>query len=484
MADLSKARINGVEYDLKDTTARQSSGGTVDLSGYLKKTELTDAINTALAQAKESGEFDGEPGYTPQKGVDYFDGDDYILTDTDKNEIAEQAAALVEVTDNRCTPQMFDAKGDGVTDDSSALNEWLAHLGDNDVVGYIPNGTYLVNSGITYRPSVSGKRISFVGESSDRTIIKAGFSAGTVIDIRYCYLGEIGNFTIDNNETVVNQDGITGLQLVNMQYTENVFSYIHDINIINVGRRAALILNSDNNNTNGISPDRKSIKYVNMERVNAVSCTPDKTAWVGDAPVGIIVADTAHFHFINCTSRNFKYYPLEFKNYTEYCSHENCVIENCGQGIYLGQQFVADDEVVHKYYKAIGNMVKDVPIGVQASKIAHATFDNNTVISPDCGFRFEYSCEYVTGSGNSYYGDKYAVFFTGTSSCHDNVIETAIYKTAFNPPCGFGSDATSTANCHRCTVIATNYQTTTKTKSVDSDNNAFIPIVNVLSALN
>jgi len=37
-----------------------------------------EAVNTALAQAKESGAFDGEPGepgYTPQKGVDYFDGE-------------------------------------------------------------------------------------------------------------------------------------------------------------------------------------------------------------------------------------------------------------------------------------------------------------------------------------------------------------------------------------------------------------------------
>lgn len=49
---------------------------------YLQSTELPQAINTALAQAKASGEFDGkdgkdgEDGYTPQKGVDYFDGQD------------------------------------------------------------------------------------------------------------------------------------------------------------------------------------------------------------------------------------------------------------------------------------------------------------------------------------------------------------------------------------------------------------------------
>lgn len=76
--------------------------------GAISREDLQEATNEALAQAKESGEFDGadgkdgEPGpagadgqpgadgYTPVKGVDYF-------TEADKQEIAEQAAQLVEV---------------------------------------------------------------------------------------------------------------------------------------------------------------------------------------------------------------------------------------------------------------------------------------------------------------------------------------------------------------------------------------------------
>lgn len=54
-----------------------------DISGKLDSSALPTAINTALAQAKASGEFDGKDGidgkdgkdgYTPVKGVDYFDG--------------------------------------------------------------------------------------------------------------------------------------------------------------------------------------------------------------------------------------------------------------------------------------------------------------------------------------------------------------------------------------------------------------------------
>lgn len=64
------------------------SGGNVDLTGYateqyvkdyaqpkgnyLESTALPTAINTALAQAKASGEFDGKDGYTPVKGTDYY----------------------------------------------------------------------------------------------------------------------------------------------------------------------------------------------------------------------------------------------------------------------------------------------------------------------------------------------------------------------------------------------------------------------------
>lgn len=40
----------------------------------LDSSSLTTAVNEALAQAKASGEFDGKDGYTPVKGVDYFDG--------------------------------------------------------------------------------------------------------------------------------------------------------------------------------------------------------------------------------------------------------------------------------------------------------------------------------------------------------------------------------------------------------------------------
>ena len=55
----------------------------------------TEQIAQSVRDDADSGKFDGKDGYTPIKGVDYFDGDkgdkgdSYILTESDKTEIAD-----------------------------------------------------------------------------------------------------------------------------------------------------------------------------------------------------------------------------------------------------------------------------------------------------------------------------------------------------------------------------------------------------------
>lgn len=57
------------------------------IADKLDASKLPEAINTALAQAKESGEFNGKDGK---------DGSNYVLTEYDKTEIAQKAAGLVD----------------------------------------------------------------------------------------------------------------------------------------------------------------------------------------------------------------------------------------------------------------------------------------------------------------------------------------------------------------------------------------------------
>lgn len=100
------------------------------LGEKLGTTELDSAINTALAQAKASGEFDGKDGKDGKdgtNGTNGTDGKDYILTDADKAEIAEMAAELVDIPES----------GGGSVDLTGyATEQWVQ-------TNYQPKGNYL-----------------------------------------------------------------------------------------------------------------------------------------------------------------------------------------------------------------------------------------------------------------------------------------------------------------------------------------------------
>lgn len=61
-------------------------------SQYLKEADLHAAVEESLALAKESGQFkgeDGEPGYTPVAGTDYF-------TEADKTDMINRVLAALD----------------------------------------------------------------------------------------------------------------------------------------------------------------------------------------------------------------------------------------------------------------------------------------------------------------------------------------------------------------------------------------------------
>ena len=79
----------------------------------LDASKLPEAVNDALAQAKSSGDFKGEPG------------DDYVLTEADKQEIAELAAPLVEVPEGGAAtmrPLTFTGAVNATYDGSEAVS--------------------------------------------------------------------------------------------------------------------------------------------------------------------------------------------------------------------------------------------------------------------------------------------------------------------------------------------------------------------------
>lgn len=70
-------------------------------------------VDQALLEAKESGEFDGKDGYTPQRGVDYWTEEDEARL-SDAVETAEQAESIAK---GRATGYVFDTYTD--------MTKWL-----------------------------------------------------------------------------------------------------------------------------------------------------------------------------------------------------------------------------------------------------------------------------------------------------------------------------------------------------------------------
>jgi hypothetical protein len=86
---------NTVMTTPQDLTVEQQTQARENI-GAVGTDELTGALADALTEAKESGEFNGKDGQDGKDGKDGQDGKDYVLTDADKTEIAEQAAGLVD----------------------------------------------------------------------------------------------------------------------------------------------------------------------------------------------------------------------------------------------------------------------------------------------------------------------------------------------------------------------------------------------------
>lgn len=134
-----------------------------DEVGALSQDALQEGVNQALREAKDSGIFDGR------------DGDDYILTDADKQEIAGMIPVpdAPEAPESSCTAfsvKTYGAIGDGVADDTEAIQTALeaCHANGGGTV-IIPTGTYLLSDAVKFH---SNQRI--VGEPGAVLLQKDG----------------------------------------------------------------------------------------------------------------------------------------------------------------------------------------------------------------------------------------------------------------------------------------------------------------------
>jgi hypothetical protein len=111
---IGEARLESVKHVEQSLTDAQKTQARKNI-GALGEDALGAAVDDALRQAKESGEFDGE------------NGDDYVLTEGDKTEIAEMAAGKLQPGIDELSEaivKMDDSKSDAIVE--TATGEVLA----------------------------------------------------------------------------------------------------------------------------------------------------------------------------------------------------------------------------------------------------------------------------------------------------------------------------------------------------------------------
>lgn len=91
---------------------------------------IPNAIDSALEEAKESGEFDGPPGYTPQKGIDYMDGQDGVSPIVTITNIAGGHRVVITDTEGPHSFDVMDGQGGG---GSGTVDDELSDTSTNPV---------------------------------------------------------------------------------------------------------------------------------------------------------------------------------------------------------------------------------------------------------------------------------------------------------------------------------------------------------------
>ena len=169
------------DYVKAEIAKAQLEGEDVDLSAYATKQYVSEQVNAVELMPGPQGPAGpkGNDGYTPVKGVDYFDGQtgpegpagkDYVLTDEDKAEIA----GLVEVAGGECL------LNEGSGTDSIRTPTATQAGGNNSIV-------------LGYKSSSSGHRNHILGANNTTGSGSDAFAIGSNNTTYYQNSGVIGN---------------------------------------------------------------------------------------------------------------------------------------------------------------------------------------------------------------------------------------------------------------------------------------------------
>lgn len=228
--------------------------------------------------------------------------------------LAEKVTANSEAIKAKiATPEDFGAVGDGVTDDSTALQSFMTYCVENKAIGLMKNN-YATSKQLEIDNAsglvIIGINAQVTAKNPDGTWNVFRFNncdtitiSGVNVNLAQQY-GESGGhayYMVDCNNMTIENCTITGVYYgCIMAYPVETTSYLKNINIKNV-KMVGAGKNSDNIH-----------------------------------PTGIIIANGSDCSIENCYAENLYYYTFEFKNYSFQCRIDKCTAYQCFRGFYLG----------------------------------------------------------------------------------------------------------------------------------------------------
>lgn len=345
----------------------------------------------------------------------------------------------------------YGAVGDGVTDDTNALQNWLNYIAENGKMGFLPDGTYLISQ-LTFRSP--GKHFTILGESMNNTVLKVS-GVLNALDLRTVTGANIGNFTIDMNQS---NNSTSGTALYGVDVNDITY---HDIIIKNVNYAATLFYHSENT------------KYLNNINFNNVQIYGAGTNTDGIHPTGFLLANAYNSHIDKCYVKDVYYYAYEYKNYSKYCFVTDSFAENCFQGFYLGGDaqptptFYTENITVSNF--TAYNCYQPIWCGMSKNNILtgiNIYIDSEYSLSANSYGLNIRNCENIIVSAG-------LLMWQGTPVAIDVRNSTAVQVSAVNAVRVSGTGRlTNLIECTNCN-ITTEYTNDTSTRPLSTDSNYF-----------
>lgn len=269
----------------------------------------------------------------------------------------------------------YGAKGDGVTNDTAALQAFMNYVVENGKAGYIPPGTYLLTDAVKY--TIAGSTpFAIYGDSKATTTLKfvdapaypGGYNCFAIARRQY--------FTVSN--LTIQAQGFNGQEYGSALYVpDNDYCLFENIDLTNVARNGVQIYNTDYL----IGGTCNYNKFIN---VNVFGVKND--ALLGDRqlyPMGWIAADVSNTDICNSTNYNVKWYGWELKNYCKNSYVRDCSARNCQTGFYIGGTLKEGDVYGTQGCGAIGMTCYNVDQPILGGSAQNCVFDSIIVYYDD-----------------------------------------------------------------------------------------------------